>query len=99
MGYNSANALPLQENDGETPPNTVYDNVLDDPDPSICFVKAYARKPLGKPMRKGQQSNSMDNWFDAYDDDEYEEEEDGLYDYYENDYGYDDYYDDDNYAD
>ena len=97
MGYNAANSLPLNAN--EETSNTVYDNVLDDPDPSICFVKAYARKPLGKPMRpssKGQQSNSMDNWFDAYDD---EYEEDGLYDYYDNEYGYDDYYDDDNYAD
>ena len=94
MGFNAANDLPLQEN--EETMNTVYDNVLDDPDPSICFVKAYARKPLGKPMRKGQQSNSMDKWFDEYDNDY---EEDGLYDYYDNDYGYDEYYDDDNYAD
>ena len=91
MGFNAANDLPLQEN--EETMNTVYDNVLDDPDPSICFVKAYARKPLGKPMRKGQQSNSMDKWFDQYDN---EYEEDGLYDYYDNDYGYDEYYDDDN---
>ena len=32
--------------------NEANKNVLDDEDPAICFVKAYARKPLGKSTKK-----------------------------------------------
>ena len=45
---------------------------MSDEDPAICFVKAYARKPLGMPTKKrGQHSNSMrDYWYDDEDDEE-----------------------------
>jgi len=49
--------------------NAAYDNVLDDDDPSICFVKAYARKPLST-KKGGQKANAMDYWYDDYDVDE-----------------------------
>jgi hypothetical protein len=55
--------------------NGAFDNVLEDKDPAICFVKAYARKPLGVPIKKsGQATNAMDrDWEDDwYDDDEYD---------------------------
>ena len=63
------------------------ENVLDDEDPAICFVKAYARKPLGAPSENAIPSNALD-WFDEDDDD--------YYDDYDYDGGYSDsegYYD------
>ena len=65
------------------PANTASpENVLDDEDPAICFVKAYARKPLGMPAQNLIPSNGMDYWYDDYDfandmewyDDEYDDE-------------------------
>ena len=63
-----------------------YDNVLEDEDPAICFVKAYARKPLGAPKKtvansmdlhdywygtyEGYPSNALDYWYDDYDDED-----------------------------
>ena len=44
-----------------------YDNVLEDEDPAICFVKAYARKPLGAPKKTVQNSMDLDNyWYGDY---------------------------------
>lgn len=42
------NAMPKAVNED----NVMKDNVLDDDDPAICFVKAYARKPLGEPKKQ-----------------------------------------------
>lgn len=44
----------------------------DDEEAPICFVKAYARKPMGVPTEKGQQPNSMSNDSNYYYDDDYE---------------------------
>ena len=60
---------------------------MSDEDPAICFVKAYARKPLGMPTKKrGQHSNSMrDYWYDDEDDEEdfdndlYDDDDDDFY--------------------
>ena len=62
-----SNGMPT-ENKG------AFDNVLEDNDPAICFVKAYARKPLGVPVKKSTQaSNAMDrDWEDDWYDDEYD---------------------------
>ena len=81
-GYYS-NGMPMNKDDRNGAP----DNVLDDDDPAICFVKAYARKPLGLPKVQpgGQKSNHMDyyndddEWFDDEDYDNY-----GDYDDYSN---------------
>ena len=72
--------------------NSPLDNVLDDDDPAICFVKAYARKPLGMP-HKNVASNSLDYWW-GEDEDESEDDYD-----YEDNYmdDYDDYSDSDDY--
>lgn len=68
----------------ESDVNEANKNVLDDDDPAICFVKAYARKPLGKsankPSKKKIPSNAIDedDWFENEadnDDDEYGDEE------------------------
>lgn len=46
---------------------TQYDNVLEDEDPAICFVKAYARKPLGVPKKTVANSMDLDNyWYGDY---------------------------------
>lgn len=83
---NSKDVVPAGNNDA-------YENVLSDEDPAICFVKAYARKPLGMPTNKrGQKSNSMhDYWYD--DEDEDEDFDNELYDddFYS---GSEEYYDD-----
>jgi len=92
---------------GATKPeeNGKFDNVLEDEDPAICFVKAYARKPLGAPTKhmansiplddywldtyEGYRSNALDYWYDDYENDF----DDDEYDDYDN-YGlYDDYSD------
>lgn len=67
------------------------ENVLDDDDPAICFVKAYARKPLGAPesaaaKKKTTPANGMDYWHDDYEND---------LDYYDDEYDDEDY---DNYG-
>ena len=71
------------------------ENVLDDDDPAICFVKAYARKPLGTPSK--QQANGLDYWYDD-DEDEYDYEPDEYYDY-GNHFNYEDYSDSEDYYD
>lgn len=72
------NALPVTKPD--TKKST--DNVLDDEDPAICFVKAYARKPLGAPKSK-QVANKFDYWGDQYDNygdyDNYSDSEDDFF--------------------
>ena len=69
-----------------------FDNVLEDKDPAICFVKAYARKPLGVPVKKSTKaSNAMDSdWEDDWYGDEYDNY--GDYDDFSDSEG--DYYDD-----
>ena len=53
--------------------------MLEDEDPAICFVKAYARKPLGAP-HKNVASNSMDRyWYDEEDEENSEDFEDDNY--------------------
>ena len=85
--------------------NEASKNVLDDDDPAICFVKAYARKPLGKSAKKtGKKqipSNALyeDDWFENEadnDDDEYGDEEYDNYNGYDNEFSdsSEDYYDD-----
>lgn len=81
------------------------ENVLDDDDPAICFVKAYARKPLGAPSENVIPNNSLDYWYDDYDyanelgwyddeDDEYDDEYDNYGDDWdEDDFSEDEYYD------
>ena len=64
-----------EEEDGKGP----YDNVLEDDDPAICFVKAYARKPLSTPITTAKPkpskntiewgSSSENDWFDNQDQD------------------------------
>lgn len=56
------------------------ENVLEDEDPAICFVKAYARKPMGLPSttsKPQQKANSMhhprsDYYYGDEDEDEYD---------------------------
>ena len=75
--------------------NEANKNVIDDDDPAICFVKAYARKPLGKsaknPGKKQIPSNALDDddWFEneaEIDDDEYGDEEYDNYNGYDNEF-------------
>ena len=54
------------------------DNVLEDDDPAICFVKAYARKPLGAPKKNVVPANGID-WYENGED------------WYDDDYAYDNY--------
>lgn len=80
--------------------------MLEDEDPAICFVKAYARKPLGAPKKtvantmdlddywygdyQGFPANSLRDWYDDYEDYDDEDDYDDEYD----NYGlYDDYSD------
>jgi hypothetical protein len=97
-----ANDLPI--NNAMDKNGGKYDNVLEDEDPAICFVKAYARKPLGAPKKtvansmdlhdywygtyEGYPSNALDYWYDDYDD-----EDDEYGDEYDNFGLYDDYSD------
>ena len=87
-------AANSQEDNNKKPVVTSTDNVLEDEDPAICFVKAYARKPLGVP-HKNVASNSMDRYW--YDDDEDEEnsedfEDDNYMDNYDEFSDSEDYY-------
>lgn len=56
--YSYENKLPM------TPANDPKDNVLDDEDPAICFVKAYARKPMGEPSKQSANSIHRDYYYD-----------------------------------
>ncbi len=77
------------------------ENVLEDEDPAICFVKAYARKPMGMPTtsKSNQKANSLhhprsDYYYDGEDEDEYDPHYDGdNFDFSDSD---DEYYQDNN---
>lgn len=101
--YHLSQFLPVQTHELEHLRRTAneYDNQLrggqdeEEDDPAICFVKAYARKPLGKPSKSSREngipsnaipSNAIDYWYDDYEYDNY------------GDYGYsdeDEYYSND----
>jgi len=58
-------AHPLHDNrEGDNAPGTT----VEEEDPTICFVKAYARKPLGPPARNvvpmntSWHQNSIPSW-------------------------------------
>ena len=53
---------PVNENKEEEPENNEKDRLIENEDPKICFVKAYARKPLGPPARNVIPENSMPYW-------------------------------------
>ena len=63
-------------------------------DAPICFVKAYARKPLGLPQEKGQQANALHHDRNYFYEDELEYDNYGDDNYYSD--SEDEYYEDDN---
>jgi len=63
--------------------NEAKDNLMEEEDPTICFVKAYARKPLGEPKKKTPAANSLHR---DYYDDEYEGYGDEYDDYSDSEY-------------
>lgn len=59
----------------------------DEEDPTICFVKAYARKPLGEPKKKGPSANSIPrSYYNDYEDDGFSDEYDNYSDSYSENY-------------
>lgn len=69
--FDHANRMPMNE---------AKDHVMEEEDPTICFVKAYARKPLGEPKNKKKTPAANAMHRDYYED-EYEGYDDGFDDY------------------